>query len=73
MVHLGTRAVCKTNFECFLNGFAIEEARRKGMIIDCEQFTSRALDTYRTGKGIDQTAQPMVAIELEGESGWVKP
>ena len=57
----------------FLTGFAIEEARGKGMVIDCEEFTSRALDTYRTGRGTDQTAQLKVVIELEGESGWVKP
>ena len=53
----------------FLTGFAIEEVRRRGMVIDCKEFTSRALGTYRTGKSIDHTAQPKVAIELEGESG----
>ena len=57
----------------FLTGFVIEEARRKGMVIDCEEFTNRALDTYRTRKSINRTAQPKVAIEFEGESGWVKP
>ena len=52
-----------------MTGFAIEEARRKAMVIDCEEFTSRALYTHRIGKGVNQTAQPKVAIELEGESG----
>jgi hypothetical protein len=39
------------------------------VVVDCEEFTNRALATYRTGKGTGQAAQPMVAIELERESG----
>ena len=71
-VPLGYSGSVQDQLRVFLTGFAIEEAR-KGVVIDCGEFTNRALDVYRTGKGIDQTAQPMVAIELEGESGWVKP
>ena len=70
---LGYSGSVQDQLRVFLTEFAIEEARRKGMVNDCEEFTNRALDTYRTGKGIDQAAQPGVAIELEGESGWVKP
>jgi len=65
---LGYSSGVKDQLRVFLTGFAIEEARRKGMVIDCEEFTSRALDTYRTGKGIDPAARPKVAIELERES-----
>ena len=61
---LGYSGSVQDQLQVFLTGFAIEEARRKGMVIDCEEFTSRALDTYCTGKGIDQTAQPKVAIEM---------
>jgi len=56
-----------------LTGFAIEEARRQGIVVDCEEFTNRALEKYRkdrTGDGlnrIDQAAQLKVAIELEQE------
>jgi hypothetical protein len=57
-----------------LTGFAIEEARRKGIVVDCEEFTARALEKYRTdrttGDGlerIDQAAQPQVTIEFERE------
>ena len=70
---LGYSGSVQDQLRVFLTGFAIEEVRRKGTVIDCEEFTNRALDTYRTGQGIDQTAQPKVTIELEGESGWVKP
>jgi hypothetical protein len=37
------------------------------MVIDCEEFTSCALNAYRIKKGNDQAAHPKVAIELERE------
>ena len=42
---LGYSGSIQDQLRVFLTGFAIEEARRKGMVIDCGEFTNRALDT----------------------------
>jgi hypothetical protein len=71
---LGYSSSVRDQLRVFLTGFAIEEARRKGLVVDCEEFTSRALNKYRfesTGEGpkdVDKAAQPKVVIELEQES-----
>ena len=68
---LGYSSSVRDQLRVFLTGFAIEEARREGVVVDCEKFTNRALDKYRadrTGEGlksVDQAAQPKVAVELE--------
>ena len=68
---LGYSSSVRDQLRVFLTGFAIEEARRKGVVVDCEEFTNRALDRYRTEslseglKRIDLAVQPKVAIELE--------
>jgi len=70
---LGYSSSVRDQLRVFLTGFAIEEARRQGIVVDCEEFTNRALEKYRKariGDGlnrIDQAAQPKVAIELEQE------
>jgi hypothetical protein len=68
---LGYSSSVRDQLRVFLTGFAIEEARRKGTVVDCEEFTNRALEKYRVGgtgegfKNIDKAAQPKVVIELE--------
>ena len=64
MAHLGTR----DQLQVLLTGFASEEERKTGMVVDCEQFTS-ALDECWAEKSTEQmaVAQPRVTIELERE------
>jgi len=70
---LGYSSSVRDQLRVFLTGFAIEEARRQGTVVDCEEFTNRVLEKFRkerAGDGlnrIDQAAQPKVAIELEQE------
>jgi hypothetical protein len=72
---LGYSSGVQDQLRVFLTGFAIEEARRKGTVVDCEEFARRAVDQYRaenegTGEGLEKVehaAQPKVAIELERE------
>ena len=71
---LGYSSSVRDQLRVFLTGFAIEEARRKGTVVDCEEFTSRTLETYqaeRIGKEglerVDLAARPKVTIELERE------
>ena len=71
---LGYSSGVRDQLQVFLTGFAIEEARREGIVIDCKEFTSRALEKYRTERsgesleGVDQAAQPnKLVIELERE------
>ena len=71
---LGYSSSVRDQLQDFLTGFAIEEARRNGIVVDCKEFASRALEKYRTERTrdslerVDQAAQPKVTIELERES-----
>ena len=68
---LGYSSGVRDQLRVFLTGFAIKEARRKGTVVDCVEFASRALDKHRSSgaseglKTTDEAAQPKVAIELE--------
>ena len=67
---LGYSSSVRDQLQVFLTGFAIEEARRMGTVVDCKEFETRALEKYRADRGtglenIDQAAQPKVMIELE--------
>ena len=68
---LGYASSVRDQLRVFLTGFAIEEARRKGTVVDCEEFMRRVLEEYRNDRTetVHQAAQPMVMIELERESG----
>ena len=66
---LGYSSSIRDRLHVLLTGFAIQETRKTGMVVDCEQFTSYALDRYWAEKSTDQVAvaQPRVTIELERE------
>ena len=62
---LGYSSSVRDQLRVFLTGFAIEEARRERIVVDCHEFTNRALEKYRTDRTGEQATQPKVVIELE--------
>ena len=43
---LGQSSGVRDQLRVFLTGFATEEARREGVVVDCKEFTNRALEKY---------------------------